>query len=871
MPAIRKVEVTPGVYWVEIRDAEMFILCGCPADSVKHLMKRGLIIPEEKNGVQTETGPNAILLSDTLIQNGSFSNLAEFPVLQMLYRQGLILPGHPNNTGQKPLLMGSEPQVQSQLRYIHRGNYGLLSERELIQAGLSPARARAEMRLKLRFAFGQIKRPEEILDTMAIGEACVQIRGGVGLCRLAHNRYEFSYEGETVQVDLNLPKGMQYASPYPLCYQDAGRGYFDVIHSGDGDGWDVNRPTMSSVIMYQGEVYLIDAGPNIQHTLSALGIGVNEVRGLFHTHAHDDHFCGLTALMQADHRILHYATPHVRASVSKKWAALLARPESEFAAYFELRDLTEGRWNSVQGLEVKPVFSPHPVETNIMFFRTRTDGRYQTYAHLADIASRSVLDRFLTDDDNAPGLSQRLYNKVWKDYLTRVDVKKLDIGGGLIHGQAADFNQDNSAKIILSHTARTLDDHEREIGSGATFGMMDRLIEGTQDFLRSLAYRHLRRILPVARDPQLRMLMNGEMVTLNPETILLRRGQPNKDVYLMVTGVVERIDSKQGLVNECCAGALLGELSGLAGQPCAATYRALTHVRALRLPATLLKRVIEDNNLGAYFETLRVWRDFLRQTWLLGGSTSSAVQDKVAGSMMTLTFKPGQTIGHDKIPAIYLIHEGQAEVHYKKRMVEAIGPGDFIGEGFVLFDTPCITTGVALTELTALHIHAGLLREVPIVRWKLFETFRRRMEAVVESTKTGQSIFTWREEYSTGVPRQDRDHQQLLAKADEVHRRITTQQDKRDVAEALEELIRYTAAHFGRELGWYEEEAFPELEHHRLLHRQLLEEIRTKAIRIKAGIPNPDVEFVTFFKNWLIDHIMTEDRKFGRMMEFKQG
>ena len=134
---MQKQRVTNGVYWVEIPEADLFILCGCPADSVKHLMKMGLIVEREKDGVMAQTGPNAILLSDTTIQNGSFSNLAEFPVLQMLYLQGMILPGHPNNTGRKPMLIGLEDQVKSQSSYIYRGTYGLASLAEIIEAGVT--------------------------------------------------------------------------------------------------------------------------------------------------------------------------------------------------------------------------------------------------------------------------------------------------------------------------------------------------------------------------------------------------------------------------------------------------------------------------------------------------------------------------------------------------------------------------------------------------------------------------------------------------------------------------------------------------------------------------------------------------------------
>ena len=115
MAHLRKIQITQGIFWVEIPSVGLNILCGCPGDSVKHLMKRGLIHPTEKDGIIFETGPNVILLSDVLLQNGNISNMAEFPILQMLYRQGMILPNHPNNTGIKPLIIGLTAQIKSPL------------------------------------------------------------------------------------------------------------------------------------------------------------------------------------------------------------------------------------------------------------------------------------------------------------------------------------------------------------------------------------------------------------------------------------------------------------------------------------------------------------------------------------------------------------------------------------------------------------------------------------------------------------------------------------------------------------------------------------------------------------------------------------
>ena len=321
---MEKIKVTRGVYWIGIPEANLYVLCGCPANSVKHLMKRGLIVAKEKNGVTFETGPNAILLSELAIQNGSFSNLAEFPILQMFYRQGLILPKHPNNTGLKPMMIGLEDQIEAQNSYVYRGNYGLASEAEMREAGASPEDAHEMMRLKLAFAFGKIRRTEDLIDNRLINRDVVELRDGVFVRRRGFNRYEFLYGGESALVDLNLQTGERYEQPYQLEHHQVDRQYFSVIHVGEGDGWDPNRPCMGSILTFQGKIYLIDAGPGIMNSLMALGIGPNEVEGIFQTHAHDDHFAGLPTFLRVDHMIKYYATPLVRLSVVKKLSALMS-------------------------------------------------------------------------------------------------------------------------------------------------------------------------------------------------------------------------------------------------------------------------------------------------------------------------------------------------------------------------------------------------------------------------------------------------------------------------------------------------------------------------------------------------------------------
>ena len=219
-----------------------------------------------------ETGPNAILLSDVMLQNGTFCNLAEFPVLQMLYRQGMIIPDHPNNPGEKPMLIGLKELVEAQLHYIYRGNYGLVNREELLGAGASPELAEELLAMKLQFAFGRIRHPRELVQAVDLGAEAVELKPGVWLRRLGLNHFEFRYDDDVVAVDLNLGARRDLsAALYPGRLIGFDREYFAVIHSGEGDGWDPNRPSMSIVLMFQGTIYLIDAGPNVQHSLTALG------------------------------------------------------------------------------------------------------------------------------------------------------------------------------------------------------------------------------------------------------------------------------------------------------------------------------------------------------------------------------------------------------------------------------------------------------------------------------------------------------------------------------------------------------------------------------------------------------------------------
>lgn len=855
------IEVLPGVAWVEVPEADLRVLCGAPADVVKHLMKRGLIRSVERNGVRTETGPTAILLSDLSSQGGELCNLCEFPVLQMLYRQGMILPGHPNNTGRKPLLIGRRDQLRAQMDYIHRGNYGLTSAEEIVATGTPPEVAAEWMRVKLRFAFGAIRRPEDLIDQRELEEGAVDLAPGVTLRRVGVNVFEFRHGDEAATVDLNLPVGASYEAPYRLGYRNLRREYFSVVHSGDGDGWDVNRPTMGSILMFQGRIYLIDAGPNLGSVLEALGIGVHEIDGIFQTHCHDDHFAGLTTLVRSDHRVRYFATPAVRATVARKLSALMGIAEADFADLFDVRDLEWDVWNDIDGLEVLPLFSPHPVETSIFQFRTLWETGTVTYAHYADIVSMRVLIQMVSDDPGEPGITAALAEKVRQGYQEAATLKKVDIGGGLIHGEAQDFAADPSDRLILAHTARALTWAEKEIGSGAPFGTVDVLIPARQDITVARARDYLRSAFPQVPDCDLNILLNHPPVTINPDSLLVREGQACDIVNLVLTGTVEVLNADVAKGATLGAGALIGQLAALTGVPAGETVRAVSFVTSLCVPAVLYRAFVARNGLREQIERAAEVRGLLNRTWMFGENLSAVVENRIVLASREFAVAAGEEVRTDGEDALFIVRHGLVQMRLDDHSVEDVGPAEVFAGSRVMVGAAPPFHHVATEDSVLLAVPGELVRAIPVVRWKLLEMAGRRMNRMFAPRADGPA-FPWLPDYALGVAEMDRQHRDLFEMASVV---LAHQQAGAPAAalDALDALIDLARRHFADEERELFAAGFPGAAEHEAEHAHLMVDVDRARDQFRARGHVAPEPFRRFFRDWIVQHIFREDSRYA--------
>lgn len=862
---IQKSKIIEGVYFVEIPEVNLYIQCGSPAESVKHLIKSGFISKTVKDGVEFETGPNAILLSDIMIQNGEFSNISEFSVLQMLYKQCLIIPNHPNNTGLKPLLIGHENQVDAQMEYIYRGNYGLISEEEIIACDIDPKLAKELYSMKLRFAFGKLQSASNLLDSCFVGALKTEIRDGVFIKRIAINIFEISYKNESITVDLNLTNKQNYISPYSLPQYRINKEYFSIIQSGQGDGWDTQRPSMNSIICFQGKYYLVDAVPNINYILDSLSISITEIEGVFLTHCHDDHIAGITTLIRSDKKIKIFGAKIVTTSLIKKLSALLSLDQSEFQNLLDIQDLSLDTWNNINDLEVKPIISPHSVETTVFIFRTFFEDRYYSYGHFADIVDSQVLKNMIIQKDTDFGVTQEFYDKVVQEYSQTVDIKKIDIGGGMIHGNYKDFFNDKSEKIILGHNDQKLTKDQLRVGTSSLFGIQDILIPSKRNYDYSRISKYLQSSFPTLSIEKLDAFLNFEIVHINPKELLYKTDEKLDNLYLIIDGLVEKNNTKYNQTVLLEPGVIIGEKSALNDKVVDSIFMTKNYVKALKIPVDNFIYLVDKYDLYKHFnDKFELGKNFLGNQ-LFNENISYPTINKLIKHMTIKTFDQSDYKFEDEF--LYIVIEGAVNILYNDNILDTMNAGYYFGGLTPILNVSSPFNYVPVNKCKVYKIPANLLREIPVVFWKMLEYYGLLQKKLINFSvyDDNPSTFLWNNSYSINIKNMDNDHKKQLAHLEKIDIQITNNENNENISKQLDALYTFSKKHFYEEETLMAKYNFEGLSDHQNAHQELLQKILVFKEEMNKG--TLDKSFITLIlKEWLLKHIFEEDIKYSKFL-----
>ncbi len=715
---MRKLQVLHGVWWVDIPEEDLSILCGAPMDITKHLMKLGIIREIEKNGVNYHTGPNAILLSDIQVQNGYFWNLAEFPLLHMMYRQGMALTDHPGFKAKKPMLIGLSEITSGISSYVRRGFYGLFSMDEMRKCGVPDSDIENLWHLKQCFAGGKIRSIEELMDIVPLNQKGGRITKNLLIERLSVNRYRFLTSNDTLEIDMSFPEQKKWYPSYDLKHSAINPMGFSVVHIGEGNGWDPERPCVGSLITYKGRKYLIDAGPNILFSIEHLGMSINEIDAVLFTHTHDDHFSGFSEFLNRDKPIIIYAVDPVIGTLRFKFQSLVSNDEDILNQMTDIRSIPLDTWTNINGLEIMPKWSAHPVETTIFYVRSKEGNNYKNYGHIVDIVSRKVMNMHIRNGE----LNESFAKKIIANYLWECDVKKVDVSRGLIHGHAEDFSDDTSNIIVLAHTENQASEEDKKYGVEVDFGDVEVLIPAQVSYEEYFLSNELEQSFPFLGAKELDRMKACQFETLESGVNLSEFENLSENLFLILSGSVQRCPEKILVSLKFTSGGLIGEEEYLFNNENIPRYLSLTSTRCLKIPSDLYNELL---NSAGYFKKRQYYLEIRRflYSWSFPGQKTACPQlDRLTEKIEDKYFRKNSSIrtGYNSDDMIYLLRYGSV---VNTKTGHYLLPGEWLNMSRVLSPGK----GQTSSEWTVSHnsqiimIPGPLVRSIPSLNWALRE------------------------------------------------------------------------------------------------------------------------------------------------------
>jgi hemerythrin len=131
-------------------------------------------------------------------------------------------------------------------------------------------------------------------------------------------------------------------------------------------------------------------------------------------------------------------------------------------------------------------------------------------------------------------------------------------------------------------------------------------------------------------------------------------------------------------------------------------------------------------------------------------------------------------------------------------------------------------------------------------------------------------LVEWSDEkLSVKVSMIDRQHKKMVGMINELYDSVEAKKEKGLLAELLIKLVHYTNYHFATEEKYFKQHNYPEMTIHKAQHDQLREQVAVLDERYYTGDKMITSEVMKLLNDWLFDHIIGSDRKFGQFLNEK--
>lgn len=125
-------------------------------------------------------------------------------------------------------------------------------------------------------------------------------------------------------------------------------------------------------------------------------------------------------------------------------------------------------------------------------------------------------------------------------------------------------------------------------------------------------------------------------------------------------------------------------------------------------------------------------------------------------------------------------------------------------------------------------------------------------------------LMVWNDRLSVGIEAIDRDHRKLVMLMNALYDAVNAGSGKDLIVPLMDELVAYCEYHFSHEEALFSRFNYPEALEHAFEHAAMAEWCeKTQSDLRDQRLPAPSLHVITYLKDWVFDHIMGSDRRFG--------
>jgi hemerythrin-like metal-binding protein len=132
------------------------------------------------------------------------------------------------------------------------------------------------------------------------------------------------------------------------------------------------------------------------------------------------------------------------------------------------------------------------------------------------------------------------------------------------------------------------------------------------------------------------------------------------------------------------------------------------------------------------------------------------------------------------------------------------------------------------------------------------------------------AFVQWQDSYSVGITAIDLQHKQLIAMINQLAEAMRQGKGDAVVQSILPSLVQYSKTHFNSEEKLLCDVGYPQLAAHQAIHHKFVQHIGDLVEKVKGGKMVATVSVATFLKDWLVNHILVQDKQYAAYIAQRQ-